>query len=187
VLIRPLDPEQLEDESDAHASYDLRVGERYRLHGWNNSRSLADDGVIKLRPGQAAIVQTEEVVRLPTQRFGVIWTKVSLLQEGVANIVSKVDPGYDGNLAVTVFNLGRKTVTLRRRQRFCGLGIFDVASGGGIYTKGPKSLESEVGLRIRERLQEFAYAMTPWMNLLLVVVTLLSVATAIVALSQTVR
>ena len=50
--------------------------------------------------------------------FGYIVPKVSLLQDGVSNTLSKVDPGYHAPLVVTVFNLGQKEIELHQGDPF---------------------------------------------------------------------
>ena len=40
-----------------------------------------------------------------------------------------------------MFNLGQQTVTLRRRERFCALCIFEVADTARLYNKPGKGLE----------------------------------------------
>ena len=44
---------------------------------------------------------------------------ISTCQEGLLNTSSKIDPGYHGNLLVTMFNLSKNTRTLKSGDRFC--------------------------------------------------------------------
>ena len=107
VFIQPLAREQLLIEDDANVSYDLRVGGMYRDHRNAGGTALEQSEKITLLPGAAVIVETEETVQLPSKMFGQIVPKVTLLHEGISNTTSKVDPGYNGNLLVTIFNLGK--------------------------------------------------------------------------------
>jgi deoxycytidine triphosphate deaminase len=141
VLIQNADPEQLEAESkDCNAGYDLRVGGIFRDHRNTYGQVLADSEAIQLLPGTAVIVQTEESVEFPKHRFGQIFPKVTLLTKGIANTTSKVDPGFQGPLLVTVFNLGKQTVSLHRRERFCSLNVFDVSGAVWPYRKPPHGI-----------------------------------------------
>jgi len=72
--------------------------------------------------------------------YGTIAPKVSLLQQGLSTTFSKVDPGYPGNLLITLFNLGKTTVTLKRGEPFCSITLVSVAPGARLYSKGPKQL-----------------------------------------------
>src|SRR5690242_5213260 len=107
VLILNLDESQLRPETkdESNVTYDLRVGDEYRDHRDTGKTDTGEHGRIVLFPSSAVIIQTLEHVHVPKFRFGYIVPKVSLLQQGISNTSSKVDPGYEGPLLVTVFNL----------------------------------------------------------------------------------
>jgi dCTP deaminase len=111
MWIQNLDPLQLLAAA-SNVSYDLRVGGEYKDHREVGKKNLPTGSEISLLPGAAVIIETEEKVRLPRSMFGYIVPKVLLLQKGLSNTISKVDPGYDGHLLVTVFNLGKEIVPL---------------------------------------------------------------------------
>jgi deoxycytidine triphosphate deaminase len=108
LLIFNLDKSQLEGTS-SNISYDLRVGSEYRGHRDAEKTELPPGGDLLLRPGNAVLIQTEEVVFVPRNILGYVVPKVGLLQKGVSNTLSKIDPGYNGPLIVTLFNLARKS------------------------------------------------------------------------------
>jgi deoxycytidine triphosphate deaminase len=115
ILIKNLDRSQVEtdkviEKQSSNASYDLRVGGEYRDHREMGKTDLLDDGILYLPPGAAVIIETYEEVQFPRSRFGHIVPKVKLLMEGISNTSSKVDPGFDGRLLITVFNLGTKKI-----------------------------------------------------------------------------
>jgi deoxycytidine triphosphate deaminase len=143
ILIMNLDVAQLRPPNDANVTYDLRVGTLYRDHRHSAPATLEDGQSITLLPGAAVIVQSEEWVRLPRSMFGHVVPKVSLLQVGVTNTSSKVDPGYDGPLLVTVFNLGKQVITLGRRDPFCALYVLRVEGTARLYSKPGKTLEGK--------------------------------------------
>jgi dCTP deaminase len=107
MLILNIDKCQLQG-NQCNASYDLRIGRAYKDHREQERWTLPKDGKITLLPGGAILIETEEEVWLPHGMFGYIVPKVSLLQDGASNTLSKVDPGYHDHLVVTVFNLGKK-------------------------------------------------------------------------------
>ena len=136
LLITNIDQEQLKaDDKESHLSYDLRVGPEYKDHREDQKRTLPDGEEIELLPGVAVILQTEENVCLPRSMFAYIIPRVKVMQKGLSNIVSKVDPGYDGPLVITVFNLGRRTITLKRREPICSLVVHSVREGARLYEK----------------------------------------------------
>lgn len=149
ALIQNIDTDQLSGRT-SNASYDLRIGVQYREHRSTCLLTLPDDGSFRLRAREAAIIETEEYVRLPRSMFALIVPKVGLLQMGLSNTMSKVDPGYEGRLLVTLFNLGRKTVTLRRGTAFCSLCVLRVEDGATLYEKPGKRIEAQVRRRWRE-------------------------------------
>lgn len=141
ILIQGGDPEQLmSTAADCNSGYDLRVGAVFRDHRVDYGQELAESGTLVIRPGDGVIIQTEEWVEFPEHRFGEIFPKVSLLQKGVANIATKVDPGFRGNLLVTVFNYGKRSVPLYRHERFCSLHVFDVVGAVRPYEKPPPAI-----------------------------------------------
>ena len=146
ILILSMDPKQLTGKS-SNVSYDLRIGEEYRDHRDPGKYHLPEKGQVTLHPGSALIIQTEEFVHLPRTLFALVVPKVGLLQLGLSNTMSKVDPGYHGHLLVTLFNLGQTTVTLDRGAPFCSLCVLQVAEGAILYGKLGKSITGAPRLR----------------------------------------
>src|SRR5258708_13012289 len=144
ILILNLDPGQLrpEDETESNLTYDLRVGEEYRDHRDSGKRDTGPQGEIVVFAGRGVIIQAVEHVYPPRERFAYIVPKVSLLQEGISNTSSKVDAGYPGPLLITVFNLGKTIVRLRRGDKFCTIVFHDVWNPltARLYNKEPKRI-----------------------------------------------
>ena len=151
ILVRGLEGQQLEAGQASNVSYDLRIGEQFRDHRSSAVKNIPEGGVIELRPGSAFVIQTEESIHLPIKMFGIIAPKVTLLERGLSSTFSKVDPGYDGHLLVTLFNLGKTTVFLNRGDRFCALTLFDVGPGARAYEKGPKQITAERAKQPRQK------------------------------------
>jgi len=95
ALIFNLDKNQLSGAS-SNVSYDLRVGSEYRGHRDAEKTELTDSGELVVHPGNAVLIQSEEVVFLPRKLFGYVVPKVTLLEQGISNTLSKIDPGYNG-------------------------------------------------------------------------------------------
>lgn len=125
LLIQPFDDSQ-PAEGASNISYDLRVGGSYLDHRDTEPRTLAAGQKISISPGMAIIIETKEHVHFPKTLFGQIVPKVEWLQKGLANTPTKIDPGYNGPLAVTVFNHGSRTVTLEPGTAFCSMFVTDV-------------------------------------------------------------
>jgi len=129
VLIMNPDVRQLDDPKSCNATYDLRVGDKFKDHRNDTIQALNEGECIELLPGNAVIIQTEEEVRFPRRLFGQILPRVSLLALGIANTPSKIDPGYSGRLLITTFNHGKRTEKLRRKDGFCSLHLLPVEDG----------------------------------------------------------
>jgi dCTP deaminase len=141
VLIVDADMSQLDPAStDCNISYDLRVGDLYRDHRFEESRSIGDDDEIEILPGMAVIIRTLEEVTFPKWRFGYIVPKIGLLQRGLANTPTKIDPGYLGRLLITTFNHGRNPLSLRKGERFCAMFVSNVEGAIKPYNKQGKDL-----------------------------------------------
>src|SRR5215469_2590758 len=70
VLIEPADIAQINESStDCNSGYDLRVGGVFRDHRNDFWQEIGSEG-IRLLPGNAVVVQTEEWVGFPDNRFG---------------------------------------------------------------------------------------------------------------------
>lgn len=186
IWIGNLDSEQLRSPESANVSYDLRVGGVYRDHRDAGPRELAENGTIKLLPGVAVIIETKEFVHFPKSAFGHIVPKVSLLQKGISNTSSKVDPGYHGNLLITVFNLGERTIELKRDERFCSLYILRVLEGARPYGKSPKRITGRVQERFWNRLKDHLEANSALVSVGLMIatftMTIISIISIIIAL-----
>jgi dCTP deaminase len=176
LLIRNFDNEQLK-ENAPNLSYDLRVGAEYKDHrdGWKRDvlENDPENNHVDLLPGGAVIIETEENLHLPKGMFGYLVPRVEWLQQGISNTSSKVDAGYNGRLLVTLFNLGRKKVSLPRRERFCSLVIHSVGSDVVLYDKDAKKISGVGHRRLWQKLRDGIEANRTIVELALIVATLL--------------
>jgi dCTP deaminase len=172
LLIQNFDEAQLAAGSP-NLSYDLRIGAVYKDHRDGGRRDVAEEGSIILLPGGAIIIETEEDLHMPQSMFGYIVPRVKWLQEGVSNTLSKVDPGYTGHLLVTLFNLGKKTATIPRRERFCSLVVHRVGADPDVY------LYDKPAKKIVGPLEE----LTSWQTLRNLIEAHLATATIVLALA----
>lgn len=143
VLIKNLDqdqvnPEKVKANKSSNISYDLRVGREYRDLRNLGKNDLDDGDFIKLLPGAVVIIETHEEVSFPRTRFGHLIPKTKLLMQGISNTSSKIDPGFDGRLSITLFNLGANEITLKKYEPFCTLYLLDVQTEGLIHREKEK-------------------------------------------------
>lgn len=172
IFIQNLDTSQIRDTKSSNASYDLRVGDEYRDHRDSGKADLLDNGKISLQPGSAVIIETAEEFQFPKSRFGHVVPKVSLLQDGLSNTSSKVDPGYNGRLSITVFNLGKRTIELKKHQPFCTLYILDVGEGSIPYTKPGKKIAGKSKTGLLNQIRDFIEVNQTYFTIILTMATI---------------
>jgi dCTP deaminase len=172
LIINP-DMSQFEG-SRCNATYDLRVGAMYRDHRNNTDQALGDGDYIRLLPGNAVIIQTEEEIRMPKRLFGQILPRVSMLQKGIANTPSKIDPGYPGRLLITAFNHGKRTERLYRKEPFCSLHLLTVEDGIIPYNQAGKQLTGVVRTKRLQRIRDWLEKNQIWITFGLFVVAIIA-------------
>ena len=182
IFIQNLDHSQILDTRSSNATYDLRVGTEYKGHKDAGKTDLLDGESIPLEPGAAVIVETMESVQFPKSRFGHIVPKVTLLQNGISNTSSKIDPGYNGHLLVTVFNLGKRTIHLKKEQKFCTFYVLEVGRGSLAYEKNGKKLPGTSKKSLPKRIADYIESHPTFFNILLTIVTTILTAVTIFTL-----
>lgn len=173
IFIIGFDGQQLLEPNSSNASYDLRIGEEYRDHRDLGKTALSNNDKIVLQPGSAVIIETAELVQLPKSRFGQIVPKVSLLQEGLSNTSSKIDPGYNGKLLITVFNLGKRKVSLKKGDKFCTLYVLDIKAGATPYNKPPKQIIGDSKRGLFSKIQDYIETNQAYFTIILIPLTIL--------------
>jgi dCTP deaminase len=183
ILIINPDQQQFEAmKVGCNASYDLRVGDKYKDHRNATVQALELGEYIELLPGNAVIIQTEEEVRFPRGLFGQILPRVSLLERGIANTPSKIDPGYPGHLLITTFNHGKRTEKLQRGQPFCSLHLLTVEEGVKPYNKAGKQIGGLLRSRTLQRWRDWLEVRQIWITFGIFAFTVASVVLSLVAI-----
>jgi len=101
---RELVVEPLEEACLNPAGYDLRL---------NNT--------VVLQPAEHRLVATMERVELGRDLVGVLHLRSSLAREGILGSLAVVDPGFRGQLTISLFNGGKSAVQLNAGERFVQL------------------------------------------------------------------
>jgi dCTP deaminase len=76
-----------------------------------------------LKPGQQTLVATVERVELSEHILGILHIRSSLAREGIVASLALVDPGFRGQLTVSLHNAGDRPVRLRKGERFIQLSL----------------------------------------------------------------
>lgn len=107
-------------------SVDLTVGVLYQKSG--DPDWLHVDEAISVHPGTCIIIQTAESIRMPNNAFGLLATKGGIGAKGIVTANTKLDPLFDGNLNIPVFNVGPRKVELRKGEAFCSISFWKTES-----------------------------------------------------------
>jgi dCTP deaminase len=74
-----------------------------------------------LEPTEHRLVATMEKLELGGGLVGILHIRSSLAREGILASLAIVDPGFRGQLTISLFNSGTKTVQLKAGERFLQL------------------------------------------------------------------
>ena len=84
---------------------------------------LRIDRDLELNPGQQRLAATLERVELSENFLGILHIRSSLAREGIIPSLALVDPGFQGQLTVSLYNAGDRPVRLTRGERFIQLSM----------------------------------------------------------------
>ena len=105
LVLDPFDPDSLNG-----AGYDLRIGL---------------DTVVP--PGKHQLVVTMERVGLPDDLAGTLHIRSSLARAGIFASLAFVDPGFRGQLTISLFNAGVEPLVMKKGFRFLQMSLHPLA------------------------------------------------------------
>jgi deoxycytidine triphosphate deaminase len=118
--IEGLDPAKL-DSAIVGCAVDLHVGEIFRpgkAQGDAGSAGNPHQMPITLEEGETAVVRTQEKFKLTRNQAAIVFPVTSVSIQGLLMTnPGHVDPGYHGNVHLTVINMGRAGFSLRKGDR----------------------------------------------------------------------
>ena len=85
---------------------------------------LRIDRDLSLLPHTNTLVASLERVELSNSLLGILHVRSSLAREGLFASLALVDPGFQGQLTVSLYNAGDRRVNLKRGERFIQLSLF---------------------------------------------------------------
>lgn len=100
------------------ASYDFRIGDQVYL--WS-SREMVDPQTtdVMLRRNDIAVIKTHETIKMPNDVCGILVSKVAPHAMGIFHPATSIDPLFEGNMHVALYNMGRYDVPLKWQMDFC--------------------------------------------------------------------
>ena len=116
-LVEPFD-----DSRIANCAYELSMGRKFHITHPKRARIKVrikhrKGEYVNIMPGQFALLQVMEYVRIPDDALGLISMKSRFKMTGLVNVSGfHVDPGYEGNLVFAVFNAGSSEIVIRQGE-----------------------------------------------------------------------
>ena len=89
-----------------------------------------------LEPSEHRLVATMERVELGNDLVGVLHLRSSLAREGILASLALVDPGFRGQLTISLFNSSRKTIRLKAGDRFVQLTLLKLGRQAAMRYRG---------------------------------------------------
>jgi dCTP deaminase len=138
------------------ASYDLRLG--HLIHSPTQPDRAIDlsngaGGAWRLPPYGMAVVQTFEDLKLPKNVIGRIGLKSSFARTGLfASTGPQIDPGFDGRLFVSLFNLTAAPHVLKFRDTFLTIEFHELDQEPDRGYEGPYQGKHSIGPEVLESL-----------------------------------
>lgn len=135
-LIEGFDKKQL-----TPAGYDFRPAECINLTTRERVK-LTGGNKYKIRHGDFVIIYTREILRLGSTKleiFGQVYSKVSFVLRGLSHVGTKIDPGFEGSLALTFKNDGYDIIEITEDTSICNVALQVIPETGGRYT--PRSFD----------------------------------------------
>ena len=106
--------------------YDLRVGHKAILIKSQKHIEISDEKPLSISPQECVKLCTEEEILMNEFHFGRIYSKTGLTSEGLSNISTTIDPGFEGPLWISICNHGYNPITLKWKSSFCKLEISSI-------------------------------------------------------------
>ncbi|MBF0235130.1 MAG: dCTP deaminase [Desulfamplus sp.] len=133
ALVDPFEEENLQP-----ASIDLRLGNifyKYNLESYELGETIDDEQSfketfeeLKLKNGETAFVGLYEKMHIPLDTIGLIMPRSSITRLGIHIVPTYMNPGYSGNMPLTIINHTGLTITLKPMRRVVQLILFSLSS-----------------------------------------------------------
>lgn len=135
-----------------NVAYELCLGDEvYLTDSANGKKERLDEknSQVVIKPGQFALLLTQETLTLPTNILGFISIKFSQKIKGLVNISGfHVDPGFHGKIIFSVYNAGPATIVLDKGQPYFLLWFSQLSSNSSSYSGKHKNQQAISGEQI---------------------------------------
>ncbi len=100
------------------AAYNMRLGGEIFVSTKETPEILSESSpTVAIHPGEFALLMTHECVKVPKDLIGLITLRHRYKKQGLLNVSGfHVDPGFEGRLFYSVFNVGPNDIILRHLE-----------------------------------------------------------------------
>jgi len=81
-----------------------------------------------IRTGESLNVELNEIIKLPSDIYAMLYGRSSFNRKGVLIRGSVYDPGYEGQVGCTIYNLSGKALIIEEGERICQMVFFEADS-----------------------------------------------------------
>lgn len=115
IIIEGFDEEFLQP-----SSYDMRIGKRALVSHAEAEIDVEKNGSVPIKPGEFALLTTYEKVKLASTITGHIGVKSYYTRKGLVLLAGlQIDPGFEGNLVLGIYNAAPRQLVLDYLSPFC--------------------------------------------------------------------
>lgn len=104
--------------------YDLRAGSKVINFRTASEETLSPSTPVVISPGERFAVESLEKVLLNDTMFAFVFSKVSILWDGLTSLGTKIDPAFSDNMWLIFANDSSRPYTLKHGQKLCNLMFF---------------------------------------------------------------
>ncbi len=132
------------DSSIQPAALDLHIGKIYVPGANRGAPGSADQPILTgfdLHPGRTALIETHEVLTIPSHIMGIGFAPIGLALKGILTpTIGHINPGWNGPLKIVTINMGGHTVSLEQGSHIAGILLYRlVNSVSANYTERKKT------------------------------------------------
>jgi dCTP deaminase len=142
--------DKYEEKRIDNAAYELSLGDQvYLTDSTSGKKELLDEknSQVEIKPGQFALLLTEETVTIPDNMLAFISIKFGQKIKGLVNVSGfHVDPGFSGKIIFSVYNAGPAKILLDKGKPYFPIWFCTLSGKSEPYDgkhKGQKELTAD--------------------------------------------
>ena len=113
------------------AALDLHIGKIFvpgAVRGAPGSAEMPILTGFDLNPGRTALIETQEVLNIPSNMMGIGFAPVGLALKGILTpTIGHINPGWNGPLKIVTINMGGHAVSLEIGNHVAGILLYRLA------------------------------------------------------------